>query len=238
MKQFWCATATAIAPRRQGSRRTAMWQILAVVCAAAAAGGVLDAHGVNYPDSPIPRTADSNAQPSCSVRLVVRDLAGVDARVLRRAENKAGDVLAAAGVRAVWIDVDAPTFGSDAPQWGIIVRRDLAHARIRDDSFFGVTPESAVGPGRLAYILWNHIRDTAISQARDASLLLGYAMAHEIGHLLLGSHSHSATGVMRAQWDRNDLTLVERGLLHFTPEEAQRIRRRLDSPATLRAGRR
>ncbi len=36
-------------------------------------------------------------------------------------------------------------------------------------------------------------------------VILGHAAAHEIGHLLLGSNSHSPQGLMRARWSRQDL---------------------------------
>jgi hypothetical protein len=51
----------------------------------------------------------------------------------------------------------------------------------------------------------------------------GYAVAHEIGHLLLGSHSHSLVGIMRARWGRKELARAERELL-FLREQAELIR--------------
>jgi hypothetical protein len=30
--------------------------------------------------------------------------------------------------------------------------------------------------------------------------MLGSVMAHEIGHLLLGSHAHAISGIMRGHW--------------------------------------
>jgi hypothetical protein len=34
-------------------------------------------------------------------------------------------------------------------------------------------------------------------------IVLAYAMAHELGHVLLRSREHSQTGLMRAVWDKN-----------------------------------
>src|SRR5579859_1082509 len=39
----------------------------------------------------------------------------------------------------------------------------------------------------------------------SASVFYGRAMAHEIGHLILGTNSHSPTGIMRASWRSKDL---------------------------------
>jgi hypothetical protein len=66
-------------------------------------------------------------------------------------------------------------------------------------------------------------------------------MAHEIGHLLLGSNSHSATGIMRAQWSRKDLQRASLEILRFTPAQAERIRAdvlaRIKQQETLQASR-
>ncbi len=54
--------------------------------------------------------------------------------------------------------------------------------------------------------------------------ILAAAMAHEIGHLLLGSNSHSRAGIMRAKWNRDELELARLGRLLFTEEESAFIR--------------
>ena len=58
-------------------------------------------------------------------------------------------------------------------------------------------------------------------------VLLGRAMAHEIGHLLLGPNSHSPTGIMRASWSGRDLSLDGLPYLLFTPEESRQMKKRL-----------
>jgi hypothetical protein len=50
-------------------------------------------------------------------------------------------------------------------------------------------------------------------------VLLGYVIAHEIGHLLEWSDMHSATGIMKAHWSRADLAEMRSGKLHFTPPD-------------------
>ncbi len=49
-------------------------------------------------------------------------------------------------------------------------------------------------------------------------------IAHEIGHLLLPTDSHSETSIMRAMWDQQDLQLAAHGELGFTPRQAEFIR--------------
>jgi hypothetical protein len=58
------------------------------------------------------------------------------------------------------------------------------------------------------------------------AIILGHAMAHELGHLLLGMNSHSRDGLMRAQWNRGDLAEAVRGNLLFSAQESTRMRSR------------
>jgi len=57
----------------------------------------------------------------------------------------------------------------------------------------------------------------------DIPIILGCVIAHEIGHLLLGSNSHSGSGVMKRRWDRKQFRQAMTGILLFTPEQAKRI---------------
>jgi len=59
--------------------------------------------------------------------------------------------------------------------------------------------------------------------------ILGYVLAHEIGHVLQGIARHSETGVMRARWLENDFKQMGIGVLAFTNEDVQLMQRRLVS---------
>lgn len=52
------------------------------------------------------------------------------------------------------------------------------------------------------------------------ALLLGLAVAHEAGHLLLGWNSHSGTGLMKPSWDKLDVRYALQGALGFTHDQA------------------
>ena len=55
------------------------------------------------------------------------------------------------------------------------------------------------------------------------SRLLGLAIAHELGHVLLGSNSHSDLGLMRGRWNREDLEFMGLALPKFISNQAERI---------------
>src|SRR5215469_1383035 len=56
----------------------------------------------------------------------------------------------------------------------------------------------------------------------DLPTILGCVMAHEIGHLLLGSN-HSATGIMKAHWGRKQMRELIKGDLLFTFQQSKLI---------------
>jgi hypothetical protein len=54
-------------------------------------------------------------------------------------------------------------------------------------------------------------------------VMLGYTLAHEIGHILMETDGHSWEGVMKAHWDHNDLMEMAHGDLRFTERDRQAI---------------
>src|SRR5262249_28660129 len=53
------------------------------------------------------------------------------------------------------------------------------------------------------------------------SVVLGHAIAHELGHLF--NLSHSDAGIMKAEWDCDDYRLAANRNLRFVPEESRSI---------------
>jgi len=78
--------------------------------------------------------------------------------------------------------------------------------------------------GCYAEVFYQRISDWASGAEISAYQLLGHAMAHEVGHLLLGPNSHSRDGIMRPQWNPDDLRVIARASLRFTPEQTERLR--------------
>jgi hypothetical protein len=57
--------------------------------------------------------------------------------------------------------------------------------------------------------------------------ILGYVLAHEIAHVLQRGTRHSETGIMRPRWTDNDFKQMGNGVLTFTPDDIESIRRGL-----------
>ena len=94
---------------------------------------------------------------------------------------------------------------------------------------FGTTLVGADGhPTPFVYVLYGRIEEKLSTAPcpgavpRDA-VLLGHVLAHEIGHVLLGS-AHSRLGLMSANWDQRGYTKMACGELEFSDDEAQRLK--------------
>ena len=77
--------------------------------------------------------------------------------------------------------------------------------------------------GTMATIFDDQVRDVARRSGVDRSELLGRALAHEVGHLLLREMSHSPTGLMRAVWTDAELSLNRLEDWVFAPLDRHRL---------------
>jgi hypothetical protein len=83
------------------------------------------------------------------------------------------------------------------------------------------------GGGTLATVYLDRIERLAADSATPAAPLLGRAIAHEIGHLLLGDNRHSADGIMRAVWSTRLLQHATQSDWLFTRDQAVAIQQAL-----------
>ncbi len=85
------------------------------------------------------------------------------------------------------------------------------------------TFDSTTRRGVLATIFHDRVLTVAHRADLDYRVLLGRAIAHEIGHLLLPASGHSTTGLMRGVWTDAELTLNRREDWVFAPAERKRL---------------
>jgi hypothetical protein len=111
-------------------------------------------------------------------------------------------------------------------EWPTHVAVRVMHGRSTSE-VFGVAFLSADGAGCYSDVFFDQAMELHASWNVALADVLGNVMAHELGHLLLGSNSHSGVGIMRAHWQGEELRRLSRGSLWFTNEQADRIRGRL-----------
>jgi len=89
---------------------------------------------------------------------------------------------------------------------------------------FGVAFLSDEGTGCYSDVFYDRALELHADWNVSLSDILGNVMAHELGHLMLGSNSHSAAGIMRAHWQGEELHRLSRGNLWFSSEQANQMR--------------
>ncbi len=102
----------------------------------------------------------------------------------------------------------------------------------RDDEFpmaLGMTPAKPGARGTQSYVFWQRVQRYGQKYAAGFDMLLAVAIAHELGHMLLPEGSHSRHGLMHASWDIGHFRSAAAGLLHFSPESAELIRKSLSN---------
>src|SRR5262245_3016919 len=171
--------------------------------------------------------------PASTISVTVLDDAGVPREWLRQAKNELERIYREVDVELVWWDPTPCGDQASVPRHllTIAIRRNAASLRkgLSEDTM-GITSGTAVERGQVAYVFYDRMeRFTPLHRGR----YLGHFMAHELGHLLLPLYAHSARGLMRAQWNRDDLERAEHGQLKFTPEQASLIRSRASQLAAV-----
>jgi hypothetical protein len=92
------------------------------------------------------------------------------------------------------------------------------------EDIFGQSFQDAAGEGNYVLVYYASIKAFRAATTVPAGELLGCVVAHELGHLLLGTASHSPTGLMSAVWQDPELRQAMRGNLFFTGDEGERMR--------------
>lgn len=172
------------------------------------------------------------------VTISVYDYANVSTELLVATEEDARRIFRQAGVETIWATcfprpetIQAPdchTVDATHLVMKILPRAISAQARDRND-VLGTALLGEKGIGYYAYVFYDSVQRVA-EERKLGHAILGDVLAHEIGHLLLGSNSHSISGIMSAHWYGDELRRISEGAMLFTPSQSRMLRDRLQSP--------
>lgn len=166
------------------------------------------------------------------ITVLVNDSAQVSPLVLEQAEVEAGRILHAAGIESAWVNCGRTTLLEDVchrvPGSNEFVLHIVPTGKTSNDLVFGLTFLAQDGTGRYSDVFFNHLEDAHRKLGTNLSRLLGTVAAHELGHLLLGSHAHSHMGIMRPRWEKETLRQIGMGNLLFTREQACLMKARIE----------
>jgi hypothetical protein len=154
------------------------------------------------------------------VGVIVRNLCAAEGAAVREAEGRCTAPLRAAGVEISWINTieDVTWHEPDVVLRAAIVSRP----KERRACVLGVAlPFRA--DGIQIFVAYDNIVLLSWRAGLPVSCVMAAALMHEIGHVLLGSAEHASAGIMRAEWDRQELNQIGWGLLGFAPEERKRM---------------
>jgi hypothetical protein len=169
------------------------------------------------------------------VTISVHDYAGVSTLVLAEAEEQAREIFRRAGLETVWLNCSPKLekhepqscYFADATHLTLKISPHAMNAQVRDRiDVLGTSYPDEQGAGYFAYVFYDRVRELAQRRSLGHGLLAD-VMAHEVGHLLLGSNSHSVSGIMCARWDAEQLRNVAEGRMSFAASESRQMGERV-----------
>lgn len=173
--------------------------------------------------------AEELRTPAISVRLF--DYAGVSEKTMDAGLRETERILKSARVELAWVHCPADpvllalaTPCRSAPGPLTVVLQILPHGATRLQTDPGATgfavPPAEGAFGAYAGVFHDRVQKLATSMTEAKAL--GHVIAHELGHLLLGTGQHSVSGIMKADWRYRQVILANQGRLRF--DEGERLR--------------
>jgi hypothetical protein len=170
------------------------------------------------------------ASASCSAQTLViglYDYSDLSAKETTRLIEAADQAFGHSGIHLVWrhcrgVLAVTPEIACQGEIQGneIVVRLQPGGPTSSNQDKMGSAVVNAEG-GTYATVFVPAVRAQAAGFGVAFDILLGYAVAHEAGHCLLGP-GHAYAGLMRGAWNRKDAGEISRLSLHLTKQEGRK----------------
>jgi len=174
------------------------------------------------------------SQPRVTLR--VYNYAHLDSTILTDTQQIVAGIFNRAGVEIDWADCPlSPEDSEKYPECQQEMRTTDFVVRLLSASMAAKVPTSD-GPlgfaqrcpddqrACVANVFYSRVEELASQRGARATRVLGHAIAHEVGHLLLGPNAHAARGLMRGLWSPDDLRFMNWSYLAFTPQQSTQLR--------------
>ena len=175
-----------------------------------------------------------------SMRVAVCNVNDIPAAVIEHAKAETAYVFQSVDVEIRWMECGDQIGAQDArvrPDFIVRVQTggQIAKAGPVSLEAMGRAFMDSTGYGFMVDTYWGAIRDLTLRfPVAGSDQLLGYTIAHELGHLLIGA-GHRPDGIMRASWSKTELESLNRRHLKFNAAERATILHKLRMRQTTEA---
>lgn len=167
------------------------------------------------------------AKPDLTIAVRVYDYVQAPDAVVN-AQEVASRIFREAGIKVVWHDcmsadpksLDGSACAQEVGPAGVVLRivpQIKVIPGIHRDTNLGFTA------GLYATISFSRVLELAHEVSNPPFLILGRAMAHEIGHVLLPGMPHSPEGIMRACWGGRNLKVAAANDMSFSDTQSKAL---------------
>ena len=180
--------------------------------------------------------AVSNAKATLRITVHVYNYSQAPRTVIAGAQVEAAVVLSRAGLETIWLDCtkhgvsNSPDPACSVSSGNLdFVMNLVNHLEDFDPWVHRTTLGCSIVPtdgefGSTSYVSLARVRALAAPRNFPEAKVLGLAMAHELGHLLLGTMYHSYRGIMRALWPSRDFEKFDSSEFLFTNDQVKHLR--------------
>jgi len=161
--------------------------------------------------------------------LQLHNLAGAPPATIDAAASELTRVYDGLGVHVEWDRAGAAHVSDREVVRVVLLARETGDLRRLSDTVMGAAVRT-INDTRIVYVFYQRVRVEAERFGVSTELVLACAIAHELGHLLMPGRGHSATGLMRACWGREDFQRADQGQLHFSRDQVALIRETVLQP--------
>lgn len=140
---------------------------------------------------------------------------------VNRAKAEIERIYANAGVTIIW---DRASDGQSEDVVHVTLRRQPGGGPgAGSPSALGTTLGGDHRHGGTTFVFYERVLNLAHRYRQPVELILALAIAHELGHVLLPTPAHTAAGLMKPEWDGDDVRRLATGGIIFSPEQAAAI---------------
>jgi hypothetical protein len=182
-------------------------------------------------------SADANSAEGATLQVQIHDFAGLEPQTLQQFLSLTERILAGTGMSvqvslcrgSIPVSCEDRTGSLDC----LVVRIVAGYAKTQESLnrlALGLSFADQNG-GAYATVFVRPAQDEAATANVPWVVVLAYAAAHEVGHLLLGARAHTSRGLMKAKWVPGDYMAMDQDRCHFTPEQARTLAKRYGADA-------